>query len=62
MTIKELLEQLQSIDPKYHDTEVEVCNTATAKEYTISSVDDAPPFDVEEDSYEVIFINISGNY
>ena len=62
MTIKELLEQLQSIDPKYHDTEVEVCNTRTAKEYMISSVDDEPSFDDEEDSYEVIFINISGNY
>ena len=62
MTIKELLEQLQSIDPKYHDTEVEVCNTGTAKEYMISSVDDEPSFDDEECSYETIFINIQGNY
>jgi len=59
MTVKELIEHLQSIDKKYQDAEVEICNQGTADTYRIQSVDDQPSFDQDDwDECEYIFINI----
>jgi len=59
MTVKELIEELQSIDKKHHDAEVEICSLGSADCYTIDSVDEEPSFDSEDDDYEVIYINIA---
>tara|TARA_E500000318_G_scaffold39382_1_gene37957 strand:- start:22 stop:216 length:195 start_codon:yes stop_codon:yes gene_type:complete len=64
MTLKELIEELQSIDEKYHETEIEICSLGSADCYAIDSVDDEPSFSSEDDEEEqndseVIYINIA---
>ena len=61
MTVKELIEELQEIDKKYHDSEVVIYNTGSADEHYIQSVDDEPnwPNEDEDDDYDQdIYINI----
>ena len=61
MTVKELIEELQEIDKKYHDCEVVIYNTDSADEHYISQVDDEPNWtneDEDDDYDQEIYIHI----
>jgi hypothetical protein len=51
MTVKELIEELQEIDKKYHDHEIIIYNNASGDKYNISDVGKENEWEDEEELY-----------
>jgi len=51
MTVKELIEELQEIDKKYHDHEIIIYNNASGDKYYISDVGKENEWEDEQELY-----------